>query len=314
MHKISTLTTLLLGSGFLLVSCFSPEKTVTKDYEETFIGIKEIVLEGKFLEISYEGNENDSEVFLNGFLEAPESSGMEITYRQTGSTLRIEVVGDLVNGWNIGNQVTGYISLTGPENIKLNLVNGSGSIDVMHVVHDVIDLKVNSGSIKSLGIMADQINLTASSGSIKGEGLTGIVNAQVNSGSANFLEVDGEINAKASSGSLKFENVDGLVNAQVNSGSIKFINVSQLGELSASSGSIKAENSGLSATTTLKSNSGSINIQTNSDLAAFNYDLSANSGSVKVGENSSSKSLNINNNSDYTITGKASSGSIKIWN
>jgi hypothetical protein len=314
MRKIGRFLTLLFGTGFLFAACSVPEKTVTKDYEETFIGIKEIVLEGKFLEISYEGNENDSEVFLNGFLEAPENSGMEITYRKSGSRLNIEVVGDLVIGWNFGNQVTGFISLTGPEDIKLNLVNSSGSIDVMHVVHDVVDLKVNSGSIKTLGIIADQINLTASSGSIKGEGLAGKVNAQVNSGSIKFLEVEGDISAKASSGSLKFENVEGLVNAQVNSGSIKFLNVSQLGELSASSGSIKAENSGLAKNTTLKVNSGSINIQTNSDLNAFNYDLSASSGSVKVGENSSSKRLNIDNNSAHTITGKASSGSIKIWN
>lgn len=313
MSKGLTGLSLLALIGFMLGGCYAPsEKTVTRDYEENFTGIEEIVLDGKFLEVSYEGRENESTVHLNGYVEAPESSGLEIKYRQSGSRLIIEVVGDMVIGWNFGNSREGFISLTGPENVKLNFQNGSGSIEVLNVVHDVIDLTVNSGSIKAMGLECGTISLKASSGNVKAEGLTGNVLAEVNSGSIDLKEVQGDVSSQASSGSLKFEGVDGKVDAKVNSGNIRLVGVKELGQLEASSGSIKAEMSGLGASSFFKANSGSVTISTTSDLKAFNFDLSANSGSVKVGERDSNKKLDIDNGASSTVQGRVSSGSIKI--
>lgn len=314
MYNVLKLGAIAAVLGLTLGGCYAPsEKTVTRDYEEIFSGIDEIVLEGKFLEISYEGNENSAEVHLNGYVEAPESSGLEIQYRKSGSKLIVEVVGDTeITGWNFGNRFDGFISLTGPEHIKLDFQNGSGSIEVLNVVHDVVELKVNSGSIKAMGIESKVINLKASSGSIRGEGLTGKVLAEVNSGSVNLVEIDGDINAKASSGSLKFENVSGKVDAKVNSGNIRLNEVRELGQLESSSGSIKAEKAGLGPNTNFKATSGSVTIQTTSDLKAFNFKLSANNGSVRVGDNHSGKNLNINNGASSTVEGRVSSGSIKI--
>ena len=239
---------------------------------------------------------------------------MEVRYRKSGSKLKIEVVGESMNGWNFGNQHQGYISLTGPEDIKINMTNNSGSLEVMNVTHRVIDLKVNSGSIKAIGLEVDKINLTASSGSIKGEGLTGDVIAQVNSGNITITDVEGNVEAKTSSGSLKLEDIQGLVTAKANSGSMKFIGVKELGELTVTSGSIKAESSGLGRNSAFNANSGSITIQTTSNLEDFNFDLSANSGNVKVGDDSSSKKLDIDNGVTETVRGKVSSGSIRIGN
>jgi hypothetical protein len=302
-----------LALGHLLGGCFAPsEKTVSKDYEESFSGIEEIVLEGKFLEVSYEGRENSAEVHLNGYVEAPESSGLEIKYRQSGSKLIVEVVGDLDMGWNFGNKREGFISLTGPENMKIDFTSSSGSIEVLNVVDEEIDLQVNSGSIKATGVESNMINLKASSGSISGEGLTGKILAEVNSGSINLLEVEGDVNATASSGSLKFENVQGKVDAKVNSGNIRLLEVTELGQLEASSGSIKAEKSGLGPNSNFKANSGSVVIQTDSDLNSFNFNLSATSGSVRVGDQDSDKKLVIDHGASSTVEGKVSSGSIKI--
>lgn len=313
MHKSLQKFGLVLVSGFLLVSCFVPEKTVTRDYEETFTDIKEIELNGRFLEVTYEGRSGDEDVFLNAYLEAPESSGLEVRYRKSGTKLKIEVVGETSNiGWNFGHQHKGYISLTGPEDIKLNMTNSSGSLEVMNVNHRTIDLKVSSGSIKTIGLEVDKINLTASSGSIKGEGLTGNVIAQVNSGNISLIDVEGDVESKTSSGSLKLEDIQGLVTAKANSGSMKFISVKELGNLTVTSGSVRAENSGLGKKSSFNANSGSITIQTSSNLEDFNFDLSANSGSVKVGDNSSGKKLNIDNGAAQTVRGKVSSGSIRI--
>lgn len=306
----------IFGLAILLFSCEVKEPSSVRSYEERFEGIKEIEVNGRFLEVSYEGNNSTKEVFLNGYLEVPESSGLDIKYRKSGSKLIVEVTGETssVNFFNFGGTNSGFISLTGPEDIKLNLSNSSGALDVKYVKHDKIDLKVNSGSIKALALEVQQINLKASSGSIRADGLVGDVDAQVNSGSIRLQEVKGDIIGKASSGSFRAEDVDGVVHAKVNSGSIKLEQVKYLGDLSVSSGGITANQSGLSEFTKLQSNSGSIKIQTNSDLTAFNYDLSANSGSVTVGEEKSTKKLEIDNGSAHTIKGKSSSGSIKITN
>jgi len=313
-NKILSLITVLVA-GFLQVSCFTSEKTFTKDYEESFSDIKEIEIDGRFLEVSYEGREGEEEVFLNAYLEMPESSGLDIKYRKSGSKLKIEVVGDAsFSGWNFGNQFSGFISLTGPDHMKLNMVNNSGSIDVMNVNHETINLQVNSGSIKTSEIEVEKINLKASSGSIKGEGLYGKIYCEVNSGSISLKEVVGDVEAKGSSGSLKFEDVEGKVDAKVNSGGIRLTRVAQLGELISSSGSIKALESGLSEYTSLTANSGSITIETTSDLNEYNYGLSASSGSIKVGDRSSGKNLEIDNQSEFTVKGKITSGNLKISN
>ncbi len=312
MYNTFKITLVCLVTGIFLGGCHPPEKTVIKDYEESFDGITEIEVEGRFLEVSYEGRENDREVYLSGYMEIPESSGMEIRYRKSGSKLKVEVLGETHSGW--GNQYKGYISLTGPENIKLNVQNNSGTIDILNVVHQEINLKVNSGSIKAQGLEVDRINMRASSGSIKAEDLTGKVTCEVNSGQISLRQVSGDVEAKGSSGSLKFEDVQGRVQAKVNSGSMNFMNVAELGEITVSSGSVKAENSGLGSSTNFKANSGNIRIQTPSDLEAFNYELTANSGSIKVGDHSGKKKLTIRNNADYTITGRVSSGSLKIEN
>ncbi|WP_304516329.1 DUF4097 family beta strand repeat-containing protein [Cecembia rubra] len=304
-----------LGIGLLLGACYVPEKTYTKDYEETFSDIKEIEVEGRFLEVSYEGREGDSEVFMNAFVEAPESSGVDIKFRKSGSKLKIEVVGDATfSGWNFGSRFNGFISLTGPDDIKLNFTNTSGTIDVMHVKYEKMELKVNSGSIRLSDVEVGDMHLSASSGSIRGEGLYGDIQANVNSGKIQLSELFGNVNAKGSSGNLHFENVDGKVEANVNSGSIKLSNVKELGGLKVTSGSIKADNSGLGPDTRLHANSGSVQIQTFSNLEDFNFDLSASSGSVKVGDKESGKKVKIDNGVPDTIKGSVSSGSIRINN
>ena len=295
----------------ILNSCYAPEKTASKEYEEKFEGIKQIEVDGRFFEVSYEGREGAKEINLSAYLEYPESSGIDLKYRKSGSKLKIEVVGDFID---FGGHTSGYISLIGPEDVRLNFTCNSGAIDVMNVVHESINLQVNSGSIKAMGIQVDDIQLKASSGNITAEGLEGNVKSKVNSGSIFLSEVKGDVDAEASSGNLRFENIFGKVDAQVNSGSIKLDKVTELGNLKITSGNIQATEAGLGQFSRFSGNSGSIKIQTPSDLTAFNFDLSANSGSVKVGDNSSGKEVKIDHGSKTTIEGKVTSGSILIEN
>lgn len=313
MFKARIAQAVILASSFMATACYFPEKTETKEYEETFSDIKEIEVDGRFLEVSYEGRSGEKNVFLSAFLEVPEDRGFEVKYRKSGSKLKVELVGDTeIVGWNFGTKMDGFITLIGPEEIKLDLKCNSGSVDVMNVSHEQINLKASSGSIKVMGIEVERGNLSASSGSIRGEGLAGKFTCQVNSGSIRLKDMLGDVNAKASSGSVKMEDIQGKVDAKVNSGSIRLNNVTELGEVTASSGNIRVENSGFGPSSSFQANSGSVKIQTSSKLDDFNFDLKAGSGSIKVGDQSGSKSLKIDNNSDHTIKGKVSSGSIMI--
>lgn len=316
MYNKSLLVLLFFGLVVLHSSCESQGPLVSRESEESFEGIKEIEVNGKYLEVSYEGIENASKVTLNSYLEVPEHSDLDVKFQKSGSKLIVEVIGSSVqhNFFNFNGGNIGFISLTGPENINLKILNNSGAIDVKYINHDYIDLSVNSGYINVLALNIKDINLKASSGSIKAEGIVGNVKAQVNSGSITIKEVQGDVHAQASSGSMKLEDIEGTINGKVNSGSMRFDQITYLGDLAVSSGSINATNVGLGGHTVLKSNSGSIKIQTTTDLSKFNFDLSANSGSLSVGEQKGSKRLEIDNASKHTIQGKVSSGSIKIMN
>ncbi|MBW3468454.1 hypothetical protein EGN73_11620 [Arthrospiribacter ruber] len=299
----------------LVTSCYFPENTETVDIEETFSGIKEIELNGRFLEVSYEGRSGEQEVFLSALLELPEDRGYELKYRKSGSKLKIDLEG---NGdfsvWNFGINSKGTIMLIGPEEIKLDLNVSSGSVDVMNVHHESMNVKANSGSIRLMGVEVGTGNFTASSGSIRAEAVAGKLQCQVNSGSIRLKDVLGDVDAKASSGSIKMEDVQGRADAKVNSGSIRLSGVKEIGELSASSGNIRVEQSFLGPNSSFHANSGNVRVVTLSNLEDFNYDLSAGSGAVRVGESSGRKNLKVNNNAEHTIKGKVGSGSIRIVN
>lgn len=313
MTKNLWIQAVVLTCSLLATACYFPENTETKEYEETFSGVKEIEVEGRFLEVSYEGRAGEQNVFLSALLEVPEDRGFEVKYRQSGSKLKIELVGDTeIVGWNFGSKMDGFITLIGPEEMKLDLKCSSGSVDVMNVSHEQVNLKASSGSIKVMGIEVDRGNIAASSGSIRGEGLAGNFDCQVSSGSIRLKDMLGDLTAKASSGSIKLEDIQGKVDVKVSSGSIRMNNVLEMGDISASSGSIRAEQSGFGPGSSFQANSGNIKIQTSSQLDDYNFEMKSGSGSIKVGNQSGSKSLKINNNSDHTVQGKVSSGSIRI--
>src|SRR5680860_179504 len=123
----------------ILPSCGLSQMHVVSDIEETFEGIEEIVIKGGSLEVTYEGSEQASEVFLNAYLESNRDRGMEITYKVEGERLTVAIRQGSSNGWGNFNS-KGFISLTGPENIKLQVNNSSGPTFISHVVSDKIDL------------------------------------------------------------------------------------------------------------------------------------------------------------------------------
>src|SRR5680860_1397559 len=97
---------------------------VISNIEEHIAGIEEIVVNGGALEVSYEGSNQANDVFLNAYLESNRREH-EITYKVEGKILRVSLTGKGSRGWG-NTQLKGFISLTGPENMNLDINNSSG--------------------------------------------------------------------------------------------------------------------------------------------------------------------------------------------
>ena len=297
----------------ILPSCGMAQMNVISNIEESFEGIEEIIVKGGALEVNYEGSDKENEVFLNAYLESNRSNGLEIIYKVEGKRLRVELRRESSGGW--GNiQTKGFISLTGPENMKLDISNSSGTMFISNVASDKIDLSISSGKIEARQLSSDRINLTASSGKLDIEDINGHLICKVSSGSSNITDVSGDVTVEASSGSYHIAEVDGTVNASLSSGSITLETIHELGNLRVSSGRIKATQAGLGDQTRFNGSSGSFTVQTDHDLEDYNFELSSSSGSLEVGNTKTRKKLNIDNRSDKTVEGSISSGRISIQN
>lgn len=296
----------------ILPSCSMAQLQVVSDIEETFEGIEEIVVHGGSLEVTYEGSDKE-EVFLSAYLESNNKNGQEIIYKVEGKRLRVEFRRNGSSGW--GNLRTkGFISLIGPENMRIEVSNSSGSMFISNVISDNIDLKISSGKIEANNLSSDRIRLTGSSGRIDVQNINGNLECKASSGGGRISNVSGNVTVVASSGSYEISEVDGIVNGSLSSGSITLDEIGELGNLTVSSGRVKATKAGLGENTRFSGSSGSFTIQTDDDLEDYNYDLSASSGGLEVGNTKTGKKLNIDNNSSITVSGAISSGKISIKN
>jgi hypothetical protein len=303
--KIFTLSLVLL-----LVATLSYAQNVIVDANKSYANIKSVEVNGGWLDVTYEGG-SSSEVKVAAYLESNETN-QDIVFVTLGDVLKISYERNSNNSsWN--NKSKGYIKITGPREVALQLRNSSGSLIVNNVSNIETVLKVSSGKISASSINGN-LDIQASSGSLKIDGVKGNVIAGVTSGNADISNVIGNVQYKSTSGSLDAENVGGEIDVTLTSGNARLTNIGTLGSLRFTSGNIKAENAGLGDNTSFSGTSGSFKVQTPSDLKAYNFSLKASSGNVKVGNVSTGKSLEMNNGSGPWVKGNISSGNITIEN
>lgn len=296
----------------ILPSCGNAQLEVVANLEESFNGIEEIVVNGGSLEVTYDGSAQE-DVFLSAYLESNQSNGETIVYRVEGKRLIVDYKKQIQVG--MGNLTSkGFISLTGPEHIKLEISNGSGRMFVSNVTSDRIDLKVSSGKIEARNLSTAKAFLTASSGSFDVEGVQGSLECKASSGGGRLSNIEGNVSVVATSGSYTVSEVEGVVNGSVSSGSITLNHIGELGSLEISSGRVKADHAGMGENTRFSGSSGSFTIQTDGDLEEYNFELSASSGSLEVGNTKTRRKLNMDYGSSVTVSGAISSGKISIQN
>jgi hypothetical protein len=296
--------------ALILLAGVSFAQNVLVDAKKNYPNIKKIEVDGGWLEVSYQGG-SGSAVEVEAYLESNDSD-QDIIFVTIGDVLKITHERKQNNyNWNTKNK--GYIRITGPASIALDLKSGSGSMKVANVSNESTSLKVSSGTISASDIKGD-LSIRASSGSLKIDGVEGNVVAGVTSGNADILNIKGDVDYESTSGSLTADQISGELSVALTSGNAKLTNIGTLGSLKFTSGNIRAENSGLGPNTRLNGTSGNFRIQTPSDLKAFNFSLSASSGNLKVGGTNTGKNLEIDNGATSWVRGSISSGNITIEN
>ncbi|WP_373398218.1 DUF4097 family beta strand repeat-containing protein [Algoriphagus halophilus] len=294
-----------------LFSSCGKELEVVQSINQEFEGIEEVEIESGFLEVVYTGDPNLTSVTLNAMLESTNAGRYKIEYREESGKLIIELDQKRVS--NSGRD-RGFIHLIGPETMGMNVEVGAGSATISNVETEIFDVVAGSGRLNIQNIHASIANLTAGSGSVNVINLEGNTIVEVGSGVVEMKDVVGGVSLSGSSGRYKLNRMEGKVDAILSSGNIDLTDVESLGKLEVSSGRINAINSGLSEESLFKASSGSIRIQTFSNLMDYNYNLTTSSGRVSVGDSSSSGTLKIDNGSPYTVSGTVSSGIIEIRN
>ena len=294
-----------------LFSSCDTELEVVQSINEEFAGINQIEIESGFLDVIYRGDASMTTVQLDALLESNRSGRYQIDYREEPGKLIIEL-----DQRNIGisDRSRGYIYLTGPLEMEMDVEVGSGKATISNVIGDQMEFSAGSGRLIVQDVTGNSIAISAGSGDLDLVNLEGNTVIDIGSGRVTLNNLLGDISLNGSSGSFIIQDIEGMLHAKLNSGNMELSEVEQLGKLEVSSGRINAVNSGLSALSKFNASSGNIRIQTFSALNGFNYNLQAGSGKVSVGDNSSSGNLKIDNGSPYTVSGVVSSGNIEIRN
>ena len=300
------LVALLLLASTTWVAAQNVLVNTTKKYNN----IKQIEVESGWLDVSYQGGEG-TEVSVEAYLES-NIADQDIVFVTLGDLLKVSYKrsGEKYN-WNGKNK--GYIKITGPVALTLEVSGTSGNISIQNLESELTTLQLTSGNVAATQIKGN-LTLTATSGTLQAKEIDGDVNARLTSGNATLDGVKGAVDYGSTSGNFTAKNIGGLLNVQLTSGNAKLENVKELGTMRITSGNMTAVNSGLGSKTQFNGTSGNFTLQTPSDLGAFNYNLRATSGNLRVGNATKEKTLDINNNAPNTVRGNITSGNMTITN
>lgn len=309
MKKLFKISPVLVAMLFFATVSFA--QNVIVDTNKSYSNISKIEVSGGWLNVSYDGG-SGADVKVQAYLES-NNEDQDIIFVTVGDVLKISYERKSnSSSWGT-NRNKGFIKITGPMAMILDIKNSSGTISVDGVTNDETNLRVSSGKVSASNIKGD-LNVKASSGSLLLDEIDGNVIAGVTSGNAEITNVSGDVDYESTSGSLDADEIGGELSLSLTSGNAKLENIGYLGELKFTSGNIRASNAGLNGNTKLNGTSGSFRIQTPTDLKSLNFSLRASSGNLKVGGINTGRNLEIDNGSSDWVKGSISSGNITIEN
>lgn len=294
----------------LISTSWVAAQNVLVNTTKKYPNIKQIDVESGWLDVSYQGGEG-TEVAVEAYL-ASNVTDQDIVFVTVGEVLKVSYKRSS-GKYNWNNKNKGYLKITGPKFMQVNVRGSSGEINLTNLVSEHTEIQLTSGSVSARQIKGN-LKLISTSGTLSASDIDGTVVAKLTSGNAYLEKIGGTVSYESTSGSLDARDINGELNVRLTSGNAKIENAKQLGNLSFTSGNVRAVHSGLGSNTKFTGTSGNFTIQTNSDLKAYNYSLQAASGNLQVGDSSGSKSLELNNNASTWIKGTITSGTISIVN
>jgi hypothetical protein len=305
-YTYASLFALLLLASTTWANAQNVVVNTTKKYPN----ITQIEVESGWLDVSYVGG-SSTEVAVEAYLTS-NVSDQDIVFVTVGDVLKISYKnGTGKYNWNSKNK--GYIKITGPVALALQVRGTSGEISIQNLESKLTTLQLTSGNVAATQIKGD-LTLTATSGNLLANSIDGNVKARLTSGNTTIDGVQGTVDYGSTSGNFTAKNIGSQLDVQLTSGNAKLENVKELGSMRITSGNMTAGNSGLGPKTQFNGTSGNFTVQTPTNLNAFNYELRATSGNIRVGNTTKEKSLDINNNATTTVKGNITSGNITITN
>ena len=305
-YTYASLFALLLLASTTWATAQNVLVNTTKKYPN----ISQIEVESGWLDVSYVGG-SSAEVAVEAYLTS-NVTDQDIVFVTVGDVLKISYKhGTGKYNWNSKNK--GYIKITGPVALALQVRGTSGEISIQNLESKLTTLQLTSGNVAATQIKGN-LTLTATSGSLQAKDVEGDLNARLTSGNTSLEGIKGTVNYGSTSGNFTAKNIGSQLDVQLTSGNAKLENVKELGTMRITSGNMTALNAGLGPKTQFNGTSGNFTVQTPSTLNAFNYELRATSGNLRVGNTTKEKSLDINNNASTTVRGNVTSGNITITN
>jgi len=300
----------LVALVLLASTTWATAQNVVVNTTKKYPNIKEIEVESGWLDVSYVGG-SSTEVAVEAYL-ASNVTDQDIVFVTVGDVLKISYKhGNGKYNWNSKNK--GYIKITGPVALALQVRGTSGEISIQNLESKLTTLQLTSGNVAATQIKGD-LTLTATSGNLLANTIDGNLIARLTSGNTTVDGIQGTVNYGSTSGNFTAKNIGGQLDVQLTSGNAKLENVKELGATKITSGNLTAVNAGLGSKTQFNGTSGNFTVQTPANLGDFNYALKAASGNLRVGNATKEKTLDINNDSATTVKGNVTSGNITINN
>ncbi|WP_299795605.1 hypothetical protein [uncultured Shewanella sp.] len=157
----------------------------------------------------------------------------ELSLERQGT--KAHLIADFDSNVSFGNSPYMDLVLKVPSQMKMDIDDGSGSIDISGVDAD-IKLHDGSGSIAILG--GKNLDIEDGSGGITLKNVDGEIQLDDGSGSIEIEDVNGDITINDGSGSLSVKNVLGKVTIDDGSGSIDVVNTKGLNIIDSGSGDV----------------------------------------------------------------------------
>jgi len=181
------------------------------------------------------GDENTDAITLSAEIFADDDADVTLSLVKSGTLAKLVAQVEQHSDWTGTESPRIDVTLTVPKDLKMDITDGSGSIDIQGMNADII-LTDGSGSITLDG--AKQLTIKDGSGSIHASNVLGNVSIKDGSGSIEVTDVDGNVDINDGSGSMTVQRVSGLVTIDDGSGSINVDYAKGLTIHSAGSGAV----------------------------------------------------------------------------